>query len=311
MDSDTYSKDTDSRQSLVVNVGDRELRSARIIVEHEGTLYKYVKSDSSSATDRWIYSGRLSDVWSIPDYSRMTKLESDIGKGLPSLKVVEYESTNPDLVYSQVYEDAFLFDLSNDEAEMYNLLHPDLPHHDKELNAKVLDKCNALLEEYMQQNTDQMFSEPLDFLHERLDVGDPSMTEDGKFVRPFLTNRHYKMLVVKMPDDEGENVPQGLADLYLNTWIAPEREPDEEDELVAEIEIDSKKEPKQFRLEVMLPIILAAAIIILVVCVLLLYHFVYKTKKDEPSYKLIDATDLMIEQDRQDSVPSVSSYETF
>jgi len=380
MDSDTYSKDTDARQSLVVNVGDRELRSARIIVEHEGTLYKYVKSDSSSATDRWIYSGRLSDVWSIPDYSRMTKLESDIGKGLPSLKVVEYESTNPDLVYSQVYEDAFLFDLSNDEAEMYNLLHPDLPHHDKELNAKVLDKCNALLEEYMQQNTDQMFSEPLDFLHERLDVGDPSMTEDGKFVRPFLTNRHYKMLVVKMLDDEGENVPQGLADLYLNTWIAPEREreeddeatekvelweleldqidaeidgeengdedeeeeeveeegvvvvdpadaenedveddnesavemeADEEDELVAEIEIDSKKEPKQFRLEVMLPIILAAAIIVLVVCVLLLYHFVYKTKKDEPSYKLIDATDLMIEQDRQDSVPSVSSYETF
>merc|ERR1712130_485839 len=92
---------------------------------------------------------------------------------------------------------------------------------------------------------------------------------------------------------------------------AVEMEADEEDELVAEIEIDSKKEPKQFRLEVMLPIILAAAIIVLVVCVLLLYHFVYKTKKDEPSYKLIDATDLMIEQDRQDSVPSVSSYETF
>jgi len=239
----------------------------------------------------------------------------------------------------------------------------------------------------MEQNTDQRFSEPLDFLHERLDVGDPSMTEDGKFVRPFLTNKHYKNLVVKMLEDEGENVPSGLADLYLNTWVVPEREDeetteeeeekvelwemeldqidadgegeeadteeseveegdddegddvvvdpaeneedteeavdeiesaddveieeDEEDELVAEIEIDNNEEPKEFRLEVMLPIILAAAIIILVICVLLLYHFVYKRRKDEPSYKLIDATDLMIEHDRQDSVPSVGSYETF
>jgi len=80
MDTETYSKETDSRQHLVVNVGDRELRSARIIVEHEGKTYKFVKSDSSSATDRWIYSGRLSDVWSVPDYSRMTKLSSEIGK---------------------------------------------------------------------------------------------------------------------------------------------------------------------------------------------------------------------------------------
>merc|ERR1712079_933530 len=83
------------------------------------------------------------------------------------------------------------------------------------------------LGDYMEQNTDQRFSEPLDFLHERLDVGDPSMTEDGKFVRPFLTNKHYKNLVVKMLEDEGENVPPGLADLYLNTWVVPEREDEE------------------------------------------------------------------------------------
>merc|ERR1719229_926725 len=243
MDTETYSKETDSRQHLVVNVGDRELRSARIIVEHEGKLYKFVKSDSSSSTDRWIYSGRLSDVWSVPDYSRLTKLSYEKGKGLPSLKVIEYEESNEELAYSQVYDDAFLFDLTNDEAEMYNLLHPDLPHHDKELNTKILEKCDALLGDYMEQNTNQRFSEPLDFLHERLDVGDPSMTEDGKFVRPFLTNKHYKNLVVKMLEDEGENVPSGLADLYLNTWVVPEREEEgtiEEEEKVElwEMELD-------------------------------------------------------------------------
>merc|ERR1719249_210585 len=92
----------------------------------------------------------------------------------------------------------------------------------------------------MEQNTYERFSEPLDFLHERLDVGDPSMTEDGKFVRPFLTNKHYKNLVVKMLDDEGENVPDGLADLYLNVWTAPEREGTESMEKVElwELELD-------------------------------------------------------------------------
>merc|ERR1711972_16469 len=240
MDTETYSKETDRRTSLVVNVGDRELRSARIIVEHEGTLYKYVKSDSSSATDRWIYSGRLSDVWSVPDYSRMTKLASEIGKGLPSLKVIEYEENNADLAYSQVYDDSFLFDLTDDESEVYNLLNPNLPHYDADLNAALITKCNQLLNEWMAQNVHERFSEPLDFLHERLDVGDPSMTEDGKFVRPFLTNKHYKNLVVKMLDDEGENVPDGLKELYLNVWTAPEREGTESTEKVElwELELD-------------------------------------------------------------------------
>jgi len=242
-----------------------------------------------------------------------------------------------------------------------------LPHYDADFNAAVMEKCNALLETFMAENGDELFSEPLDFLHERLDSGDPSRIEDGKFVRPFLTNKRYKNLVVAMIDAEGENMPQGLADLYMNVWVAPEKvqsvvevesiseleideipqvdegdviveeeglnvvvdddgvvvvegeeeegegekevvdgEALEEDELVAdEFDIDTHSEPKKFRLEVMLPIILAAAIILLAIIVLLLYHFVYKKRKAYPSYKLIDATDLMVDAD------SVSSYETF
>jgi len=405
MDTAAYSRETDARQSLVVNVGDRELRSARTIVEHEGTMYKCVNTDSSSSTDRWIYSGRLSDVWSVPDYSRLTKLSYEKGKGLPSLKVIEYEESNEELAYSQVYDDAFLFDLTNDEAEMYNLLHPQLPHHDAELNKAVIAKCNEILDQFVQQNQDEFFSEPLDFLHERLDVGDPSMMEDGKFVRPFLTNKRYKTLVVAMIEREGDNVPSKLAELYTTPWTVPaktvwelklegphietaedegeeeeeeadkeeeeeegkEEEEDkeegereehtasrgsresrerdtssdvvegaviveeeglnvvmdddgvivvesveeitegelEEDELAEEIEIDTLDAPKELRLEVMLPIILAAAIILLAIAVLLLYHFVYKKRKPQPPFKLIDATDLMVDQD------SVSSYETF
>jgi len=288
--------------------------------------------------------------------------------------VIEYEEGNADLMYSQVYEDSFLFDLTEDQSEVYNLLNPELPHYDADLNAALIEKCNALLGEWMEQNANERFSEPLDFLHERLESGDPSRTEDGKFVRPFLTNKRYKSLVAKMIEDEGDNCPAKLADLYLNQWVVPDKdnkvelwemeldqladdeeeeetedlevivdeeevavvdmedvedvddvadesaeiegadeeldvEAVEEDELVAEdFEIDSHIEPKKFRLEVMLPIILAAAIILLAICVLLLYHFVYKRRKPQPQYKLIDASDIMIEADRQDSV---SSYETF
>merc|ERR1712154_374966 len=84
------------------------------------------------------------------------------------------------------------------------------------------------------------------------------------------------------------------------------------DELAEEIELDNHQEPTQFRLEVMLPIILAAAIILIAVCVMLLYHFVWK-KRPHPTYKLIDATDvncdvttdLLIEDNE------VGTYETF
>merc|ERR1711971_421049 len=80
------------------------------------------------------------------------------------------------------------------------------------------------------------------------------------------------------------------------------------DELAEEIELDNHQEPTQFRLEVMLPIILAAAIILIAVCVMLLYHFVWK-KRPHPTYKLIDATDvttdLLVEE------IDVSTYETF
>jgi len=192
---------------------------------------------------------------------------------------------------------------------------------------------------------------------------------NGKFVRPFLTNKHYKNLVMSMLEGEGDNVPAKLAELYTSPWTVPSRTTElwelelalphietaeeetvetaetqseviveeeglnvvmdeegvvvvesagdeeaegedvegelEEDELAEEIEIDTLDAPKQFRLEVMLPIILAAAIILIAIAVMLLYHFVYKKKKTEPSYKLIDATDLMVDQD------SISSYETF
>merc|ERR1712113_71151 len=80
------------------------------------------------------------------------------------------------------------------------------------------------------------------------------------------------------------------------------------DELAEEIELDNHQEPTQFRLEVMLPIILAAAIILIAVCVMLLYHFVWK-RRPQPTYKLIDATDVTTDLLAEEI--DVSTYETF
>merc|ERR1712129_29866 len=49
----------------------------------------------------------------------------------------------------------------------------------------------------------------------------PDKTEDGKFVRPFLSDREYKFMVSKMLADEAEAVPNGLRELYLVPWVSP------------------------------------------------------------------------------------------
>merc|ERR1719464_2709545 len=73
------------RDALVLNVGDDGLKSARILVRVDGKLFKYAKSDSESASDRWIYSNRLSDVWTQPSY---LDAESGVVSGI---EVIDYD----------------------------------------------------------------------------------------------------------------------------------------------------------------------------------------------------------------------------
>lgn len=256
----------EERDALVLNVGDDELRSARILVRVGGKLFKYAKSDSTSAADRWIYSDRLSDVWTQPMYS-------DDEMKVLGIDVIDYDETKEELMFSQVFEDRFLFDLSSDESEKYNLLNPEVPHFDAEVNDEVVGRAEALLSAWMAKNKDELFSAPIDFLHERLKAGDPSKTEDGKFVRPFLSDREYKHMLEKKLEVEAEAVPPGLRELYLSAWVSPSAVMDREglvQDMVAE-ELTERGE-KLMDVSLLLPIGLAAFAVVLILCAIALYY---------------------------------------
>jgi len=204
--------DAVEREHLVLNIGDTELQSASMVIRHEGSLYKYMRTDSNSATDRWVYSGSLSDVWSTIDPEDGT-----------SLKILDFVEGDEVTKYSQVFEDGFLFDLTDDESELYNLLNPELPHYDEQLNMEIISKCSDILEEFMADN--ELFSVPINTLHSRLDLGDPTQIADGMFVRPFLTNKEYKTHIARMfetEEDRDHFHSMAQVDLYLNTWDCPQ-----------------------------------------------------------------------------------------
>jgi len=56
-----FDSDAERRRDLVINIGDVALASARVMVEVDGKYFKYIKSDSTSAIDRWSYSPSFSD----------------------------------------------------------------------------------------------------------------------------------------------------------------------------------------------------------------------------------------------------------
>jgi len=201
----------DRRSHLVLNIGDSETKSASILVEIDNVLYKYIKSDPDSATDRWIYSGYLADVWSAFDDDQK------------SLKVIEYKEGSQDLKYSQVYGTGFLFDLTNDPSELYNLLNPQTPHYDDTLSREVVKQSQVLLDSFMRE--DDLFSNPIDFLHARLPLGDPGLIGDGMWVRPFLDNSAYTDLLDKMfkfEEKHGRYHSDSQLSLYYDSWSCPQ-----------------------------------------------------------------------------------------
>ena len=198
------------RQHLVLNIGDESLRSASMVMEHGGSLYKYIRSDPGAAADRWVYSESMADVWSTFD---------DDGT---SLKIIEYDASDSMTRYSQRFDDAFLFDLSSDPMELYNLLDPDTPNFDEGLNTEIVSRCTAQLRAFVDEQ--ELFSRPLSLLHSRLDEGDPSLKFDGLFVRPFLSNKRYAILLKRMflrEQKKGYHHSQKQQDLYLNPWRCP------------------------------------------------------------------------------------------
>ena len=105
----------------------------------------------------------------------------------------------------------------------FNLLRPEVDGFDAARNEEVIGICDALIDDFLATNGGAFFSEPIESLHERLTtLGDPSNAGDGQFVRPFLNDSEYRLLIEASLEAEAENVPPKLKELYLTTWSVPE-----------------------------------------------------------------------------------------
>merc|ERR1712083_318255 len=115
------------------------------------------------------------------------------------------------------------FDLTNDESELYNLLNPKSPRFDDALSHEVVKQCQVLLDSFMRE--DDLFSNPIDFLHARLPLGDPGLIGDGMWVRPFLDNAAYSDLLDKMlmfEEKHGRYHSTAQLSLYYDAWSVPQ-----------------------------------------------------------------------------------------
>ena len=62
---------------------------------------------------------------------------SDTWSEKEGVNVVKFTIDNEALMYTQSVDDEFLFDLTQDESELNNLLNPDLPRFDQAKNDEV------------------------------------------------------------------------------------------------------------------------------------------------------------------------------
>ena len=208
---------TKVRNHLVLNIGDSELRSASILVEDDvadGNLYKYIVSTPGCIADRWIYSPskRHVDSWSIVDIID--------GQSVRGFKLQDDEQEP----FSKIIDNSYLFDLTNDQSEMYNLLNNRLPNFNERRNNRIIAKCHNILSKWVDVEVNELFSSPLNFFHDRLEQGEPINLMDGKFVRPFLSDDEYERIINQMFDDDitkGNFHSDAQRNLYLHRWQCP------------------------------------------------------------------------------------------
>jgi len=207
---DMIVNDKEIRDHIVLNIGDTDMNSAAILLKDDGNLYKYIVSTPGCIADRWIYSPlkRVVDSWSI----------NDKDTGARGFKL-EDNKREP---FSQEIDSAYLFDLTYDQRELYNLLNEKLPHFDGEHNDEIIGKCKQILGEWVADN--DLFSSPMSALHDRLEQGEPTLLDDGKFVRPFLNDEEYKLIINNMFDDDvknGVHHSDAQKRIYLHRWQCP------------------------------------------------------------------------------------------
>merc|ERR1719319_374292 len=206
------SGDVSPRTELVLNIGDKFLKSAAVIFEaDDGALIKFVSTDLSDKGEEWVNFKRFhsTDSWS--------ELSSE---GELSVKVWEDFKEEAEMKYSQMTsEGAFLFDLSADESEHYNLLNEGCPDFDDARNQKLLDAAESILNAFL--DADELWSPVLPALHEKFAEGEPGQSSDGLFVRPFLKNDEYKAFIRQMFIDEKQFHGAAQKALYTEEWVSP------------------------------------------------------------------------------------------
>merc|ERR1712087_994617 len=207
---------------------------------------------------------------------------------------ITFDEQPENYAFSQSFGDQLLFDVTNDEREMFNLLNPQTPHFDDDLNRRVIAECERVLQQWMADNKDEMFAAPIDFLHERLAVGDPALIEDGRFVRPFLSDQQYQHMISQMwlnEDNKGNYNPQRLKDVYTKEWVVPgttgvakgannyihpfqgRKELSALKELVADVNaFDGMTDGAPLKWSVMLTMVLAVGAMLVAIGVIMAYH---------------------------------------
>jgi len=182
-----------------------------------------------------------------------------------------------DLSYAASVSNAFLFAVSSDESELYNLLNVYLPTYSASLNDDIVEAVDAALTAFISDNA--LFSAPIPFLHTKLtsEAAASVFSAEPLFVRPFLENSQYASLIRKMFNDEDKNGryhSEAQQALYYYAWVAPQRL---DDEVAVKGAEDLTKNPV---LIVLIVIILAALIVIASTIVI-----VYKCAKTKDRQK--------------------------
>jgi len=209
------------REHLVLNIGDADHRSAAVLMEHDGVLYKYLSvnpdADPSASTDGW--SAPSEDGSAVTDYDKWSVIDPETH----TLSVMEHDDGNALTRYSQRVDGQYLFALSRDEGEFYNVLDPLAPGFDAKLNGQLIHKIDKILEQFLADNV--LWSEPINALHNKMiDDGDAD-SDSLPFLKPFLSDKEYKVAINRMFQSEekrGHLHSEQQQALYLSPWSCPD-----------------------------------------------------------------------------------------
>ena len=197
-----------------------EWQTPRGVTKGDGKYYKYVIADLNDADFNWIR--QRNDGWCNINFTADNSI------------YVEDVDTSPYSTSALIKDSQFLFDLTDDEGEKFNLIR--LGKIDgrklkaKKKNAMVRFAKGVLEDELALNNVGnsnnmQFYHEPIDCFWTFLEAGDPlhyhyTTPVEGYYIMPFLSDTTY---INKLANCFANvtTIPPALSDLYLNEWSSP------------------------------------------------------------------------------------------